>query len=56
MLKSKAEYNTPEALSEELLELVAGGATPDGNGNVPICPTWPPGHPGGGVGPVRHHS
>jgi len=56
MFKHEAEYNAPEVLSDEQLVLVSGGATPDGNGNIPICPPSFHGHLGGGVGPVKFNS
>jgi len=56
MFTHEAEYNAPEVLSDEQLVLVSGGATPDGNGNIPFCPPRHPGHPGGGVGPVTFNS
>ena len=40
-----------EVLTEEQLELVSGGD--DGMGNIPICPPWFPGRPGGGPGPIH---
>jgi hypothetical protein len=45
MLKRKSENTAPEVLTDEQLELVSGGVTPDAGGNIPTCPPWVPGHP-----------
>jgi hypothetical protein len=52
MLNRESENTAPEVLTEEQLELVAGGVTVDAGGNIPICPPWFPGRPGGGPGPI----
>jgi hypothetical protein len=44
MINLETEHTAAEALTDEQLELVAGGD--DGMGNIPICPPWFPGHPG----------
>ena len=49
MLKREAENTAPEALTDEQLEIVVGGVTPDAGGNIPTCPPWFPGHPHGPI-------
>ena len=54
MLDRDSENTAPQVLTEEQLERVAGGVTVDPGGNVPICPPWFPGRPGG-FGPIPPH-
>ena len=49
MVKREAEDTAPEALTDEQLEIVVGGVTPDAGGNIPTCPPWFPGHPHGPI-------
>jgi hypothetical protein len=45
MFNQQTDYAAAEVLTDEQLELVAGGD--DGMGNIPICPPWGfPFHPG----------
>jgi hypothetical protein len=46
MFDREIQENAHEVLTDEQLELVAGGD--DGMGNIPICPPWFPGRPAGG--------
>jgi hypothetical protein len=41
MFKHATDYTAPVALTDEQLELVAGGVTPDATGNIPTCPPLP---------------
>jgi hypothetical protein len=50
MFKKEDENTAPEVLTDEQLELVSGGDIIDGN--IPICPPWFPGRPGGHPGPT----
>jgi len=52
MLKREVENTAPEALTDEQLEIVVGGVTPDAGGNIPTCPPWFPGLPGHPHGPI----
>lgn len=56
MFKHESEFDAPEVLSDAQLDLVSGGATPDGNGNIPICPPSFHGHLGGGTAAVKFNS
>jgi hypothetical protein len=45
MFEREFEDCTPEVLTDDELEIVAGGdLLPDAGGNIPICPPWPFGH------------
>ena len=45
MFEREFEDCTPEVLTDDQLEIVAGGdLLPDAGGNIPICPPWPFGH------------
>lgn len=41
MFKHMTDYTAPVELSNEQLELVSGGVTPDATGNIPTCPSLP---------------
>ena len=47
MFEHQTLETASEILDDEQIELVAGGF--DGTGNIPICPPWFPGRPGGGL-------
>ena len=49
MFTHMAEYTAPEVLTEQELELISGGVTPDANGNLPTCPSIPPWFHGGPI-------
>jgi len=45
MFKRETLDTASDVLTDDQLELVSGGVTPDAGGNIPTCPPWFPGHP-----------
>jgi hypothetical protein len=42
MFKHEIETTAPETLTDDQLELIAGGIIIDGMGNICTCPNFPP--------------